>query len=81
MELLGDVDVLENGKKLLFRFQETLAFEAQLVGGGGLVFLPWIFWMWITFPETEVQLPSGPSQGGKETRAVELVIIPRCRAR
>ena len=33
VELLGDVDVLENGKKLQFRFQETLAFEAQLVGG------------------------------------------------
>eukprot|EP00434_Breviolum_minutum_P040097 symbB.v1.2.035625.t1/scaffold4844.1/size33976/5 len=31
VELLGDVDVLENGKKLQFRFQETLAFEAQLV--------------------------------------------------
>ena len=30
VELLGDVDVLENGKKLQFRFQETLAFEAQL---------------------------------------------------
>lgn len=35
VELLGDVDVLENGKKLQFRFQETLAFEAQLVGGVG----------------------------------------------
>ena len=25
VELLGDVDVLENGKKIQFRFQETLA--------------------------------------------------------
>ena len=31
VELLGDVDVLENGKKLQFRFQETLAFQAQCI--------------------------------------------------
>mmetsp|Transcript_84760 Transcript_84760/g.134252 ORF Transcript_84760/g.134252 Transcript_84760/m.134252 type:complete len:195 (-) Transcript_84760:20-604(-) len=31
VELLGDVDVLENGKKLQFRFQETLAFNFPLV--------------------------------------------------
>ena len=31
VELLGDVDVLENGKKLQFRFQETLAFNFPVV--------------------------------------------------
>ena len=33
VELLGEVDVLENGKKLQFRFQETLAFQAQCISG------------------------------------------------
>ena len=35
VELVGDVDVLEDGKKLQFRFQETLAFQAQCLGCGG----------------------------------------------
>lgn len=36
VELVGDVEVLEEGKKLQFRFQETLAFRSS-VGGWACV--------------------------------------------